>query len=175
MVINCAVSAGYILYMRIVIRKVEFADFDSVYYNNTLATPVMAILSLLTENWAEFASDYFGTGPLVAERNALFLGMLASSIAAFAISYSTAWSVRVASSTTYSMVGALNKLPVAASGIIFFAADRKAANIGNVMSIMVAFISGIVYSIASIRQKQKKTIEETLLAPGDSVNMRDLK
>ena len=57
MVINCAVSAGYILYMRMVIRKVEFADFDSVYYNNTLAIPVMLFLSLLTENWTEFASD----------------------------------------------------------------------------------------------------------------------
>ena len=111
----------------------------------------------------------------MAKRNALFLGVFASSIAAFAISYSTAWSVRVASSTTYSMVGALNKLPIAASGIIFFAADRKAVNIGNVMSIMVAFISGIVYSVASIRQKQKKTVEEASLVAGDSVNMRDLR
>ena len=57
MVVNCAVSASYILYMRVVIRKVEFADFDSVYFNNTLAIPVMAVLSLLTEDWGEFISD----------------------------------------------------------------------------------------------------------------------
>jgi GDP-mannose transporter len=57
MVLNCSISATYILYMRATIRKVEFADFDSVYYNNMLAIPVMGILSLLTENWSEFYSD----------------------------------------------------------------------------------------------------------------------
>lgn len=63
--------------------------------------------------------------------------MIASSIAAFAISYSTAWSVRVASSTTYSMVGALNKLPIAISGMLFFTAERKVVNLGNLLSIII--------------------------------------
>lgn len=57
MIVNCAVSASYILYMRICIRKVEFADFDSVYYNNMLAIPVLTFLSVTTEGWAEFVSD----------------------------------------------------------------------------------------------------------------------
>lgn len=57
MVMNCAVSATYILYMRLTIRKVEFADFDSVYYNNVLAIPVLGILSIFTENWDEFFTD----------------------------------------------------------------------------------------------------------------------
>ena len=109
------------------------------------------------------------------QRSALFLGVLASSVSAFAISYSTAWSVRVASSTTYSMVGALNKLPIAVSGIVFFAADRKAANIGNIFSIAVAFLSGIVYSAAQIWQKRKKSAEEAALVTSDTVAMRDLK
>ncbi|RUS12631.1 hypothetical protein BC938DRAFT_478634 [Jimgerdemannia flammicorona] len=46
--------------------------------------------------------------------------MVFSGVSAFAISYTSAWCVRVTSSTTYSMVGALNKLPIAASGMIFF-------------------------------------------------------
>lgn len=57
MMINCAVSAAYILHMRVCIRKVEFADFDSVYFNNVLAIPVMMALSFLGENWGEFFSD----------------------------------------------------------------------------------------------------------------------
>lgn len=57
MMINCAVSAAYILHMRVCIRKVEFADFDSVYFNNVLAIPVMMVLSFLGENWGEFFSD----------------------------------------------------------------------------------------------------------------------
>ena len=82
----------------------------------------------------------FGSGSMVSQRSALFYGMFASSLSAFAISYSTAWSVRVASSTTYSMVGALNKLPIAISGIIFFPAERKVANAGNFLSILIGTI-----------------------------------
>lgn len=163
MLINCAVSATYILYMRLSIRRVDFADFDSVYYNNMLAIPVMAILSITTENWSEFYADYYGDGPLVGSRNALFVGMVASSLAAFAISYSTAWSVRVASSTTYSMVGALNKLPVALSGILFFPRERHVVNGGNIVSVMIAFASGVVYSVAQIQQRNKKTIVRNVL------------
>lgn len=76
----------------------------------------------------------------MGSRNALFVGMVASSLAAFAISYSTAWSVRVASSTTYSMVGALNKLPVALSGILFFPRERHVVNGGNIVSVMIGML-----------------------------------
>lgn len=43
------------------------------------------------------------------------------------------------------MVGALNKLPVAASGILFFG---DPANLGSVSAIMVGGLSGIVYAVA---------------------------
>ncbi|CEG77250.1 Putative GDP-mannose transporter [Rhizopus microsporus] len=61
------------------------------------------------------------------------------------MSYASAWCVRTTSSTTYSMVGALNKLPIAASGILFFG---DPATFGNVTAIIVGFIAGIVYSVA---------------------------
>ena len=57
MVANCALSATYILYMRICIQRVGFTDFDSVYYNNALAAPVMGLLSLVGEDWNEFLAD----------------------------------------------------------------------------------------------------------------------
>lgn len=152
MTINCTISASYILFMRSVIKKVQFADFDSVYYSNTLAVPILLILSLLLENWPRFIADYFlSTSPLASERNSLLFGIIFSSISAFAISYSTAWSVRVVSSTTYSMVGALNKLPIAISGFLFFSQERSVTTIWNFVSILVAFASGIVYSVAQIR------------------------
>ncbi|KAJ5413815.1 hypothetical protein N7509_000442 [Penicillium cosmopolitanum] len=46
--------------------------------------------------------------------------MILSGASTVFISYASAWCVRVTSSTTYSMVGALNKLPIALSGLIFF-------------------------------------------------------
>ena len=46
-------------------------------------------------------------------------------------------------------VGALNKLPVAASGMLFFG---DPANIGNVSAICVGGVAGVVYSVAKINQ-----------------------
>lgn len=43
------------------------------------------------------------------------------------------------------MVGALNKLPVAASGLIFFG---DPVTFGSVSAILVGFIAGLVYTVA---------------------------
>jgi GDP-mannose transporter len=58
--------------------------------------------------------------------------MVFSGVSAFAMSYASAWCVRTTSSTTYSMVGALNKLPIAASGIVFFGDPATFANISAI-------------------------------------------
>ena len=50
------------------------------------------------------------------------------------------------------MVGALNKLPIAVSGLIFFDAPFT---IPSVSAIFVGFVSGIVYAVAKVRQNSK--------------------
>ena len=47
------------------------------------------------------------------------------------------------------MVGALNKLPVAASGMLFFG---DPASFGNVTAIGVGGLAGIVYAVAKTNQ-----------------------
>lgn len=79
------------------------------------------------------------------ERQIRVWAMIFSGASAFAMSYASAWCVRTTSSTTYSMVGALNKLPIAVSGIVFFG---DPATFSNVTAIMIGFIAGIVYSYA---------------------------
>ena len=49
------------------------------------------------------------------------------------------------------MVGALNKLPVAASGMIFFG---DAVTLGSVSAVGVGFFAGIVYAVAKNNQKK---------------------
>jgi GDP-mannose transporter len=77
------------------------------------------------------------------------IGMVYSGLATIFISYCSAWCIRVTSSTTYSMVGALNKLPIAVSGLIFFDAP---VTFGSVSAIFIGFVSGIVYAWAKVRQ-----------------------
>lgn len=68
------------------------------------------------------------------QRQAIIYAMIFSGISAFGMSYASAWCVRTTSSTTYSMVGSLNKLPIAISGIVFFG-DQ--ATFGNISAIFI--------------------------------------
>lgn len=49
------------------------------------------------------------------------------------------------------MVGALNKLPIAVSGLVFFDAP---VTIPSVSAIFVGFVSGIVYAVAKATEKK---------------------
>ncbi|KAB5594981.1 GDP-mannose transporter 2 [Ceratobasidium theobromae] len=143
---NCLSTATYVLTMRKRIKSTGFKDWDTMFYNNLLSIPVLMVFSLLFEQWgqknvdANFPPD---------TRNVLLSLMVMSGAAAVFISYTTAWCVRVTSSTTYSMVGALNKLPVAASGMIFFG---DPVNFSSVSAVTIGFIAGLVYAIAKNNQ-----------------------
>lgn len=120
-----------------------------MFYNNFLSIPILIVASLIVEDWSpanlelNFPSD---------SKNSIFFAMFLTGLSTVFISYTSAWCVRVTSSTTYSMVGALNKLPIALSGLIFFDAPVTAA---SVTAIVVGFISGIVYALAKMKPSAK--------------------
>ncbi|AGO13374.1 AaceriAFR236Cp [[Ashbya] aceris (nom. inval.)] len=139
---NCICSALFVLIMRKRIALTKFKDFDTMFYNNILSLPLLMLASLLFEDWgAENVGRNLTKDYIVV--------MIISGLASVGISYCSGWCVRVTSSTTYSMVGALNKLPIALSGLIFFDAPK---NFLSIFSIFLGFLSGIVYAVA----KQKK-------------------
>ncbi|KAL1858961.1 GDP-mannose transporter into the lumen of the Golgi [Diaporthe australafricana] len=146
---NVFCTASYVLTMRKVIKKMNFKDWDSMFYNNLLTIPTLIVASLIFEDWS--SANLLLNFP-EESRNALIIGMIYSGLAAIFISYCSAWCIRVTSSTTYSMVGALNKLPIAVSGLIFFAAP---VTFGSVSAIFLGFISGIVYAWAKIRSTEQ--------------------
>ncbi|KAH6893601.1 hypothetical protein B0T10DRAFT_277977 [Thelonectria olida] len=147
--LNVFCSASYVLGMRKVIKKMNFKDWDTMYYNNLLTIPVLVVCSLLLEDWS---SVNFAKNFPAESRNRMIIGMVYSGLAAIFISYCSAWCIRVTSSTTYSMVGALNKLPIAISGLIFFSAP---VTIGSVSAIGIGFVSGIIYALARVRQSKE--------------------
>ncbi|TGZ85227.1 UDP-galactose transporter [Ascodesmis nigricans] len=165
MLVNCFSSAAFVLGMRKRIKLTNFKDFDTMFYNNLLSIPIIAICSLLTEDWsAENINKNFPE----ATRNAMITAMVISGLSSIFISYSSAWCVRVTTSTTYSMVGALNKLPIAISGLIFFDAP---VTFGSVSAIGLGFVSGVIYSVSKIRGKAQQ--EQTLPTSSSSASMRD--
>lgn len=64
------------------------------------------------------------------------------------------------------MVGALNKLPVAASGIIFF---NDVATVGSVSAIGVGFFAGLVYAIAKNNQKKAEAAAKASGRSNDTI------
>ncbi|GAB5585289.1 GDP-mannose transporter into the lumen of the Golgi [Umbelopsis nana] len=151
MAANCLSSAAFVLFMRKRIKMFNFKDFDTVFYNNLLSVPLLIIPSFLFEDWtAENLARNFPE----EVRSQLIFAMVFSGVSAFAMSYASAWCVRTTSSTTYSMVGALNKLPIAASGIVFFG---DPATFANITAIFVGFVAGLVYSYAKAFPPKKNT------------------
>ncbi len=61
------------------------------------------------------------------------------------------------------MVGALNKLPVAASGMLFFG---DLASFGNVTAIGVGGVAGIVYAVAKTNQARVDAANRVRAAGG---------
>lgn len=163
MALNSGSNAAYLLYMKRAIKAVGFSDFDSAFYSNALSLPVLFVLSFIFEDWRGFIYRLLSQNMFSSAW--LLFGMTCSGLSGFAISYATAWCIRVAPSTTFSMVGALNKLPVALSGLIFFASERAALNMGYVLSIVISFASGLVYSYSQILKKKQEAASKVPISP----------
>jgi GDP-mannose transporter len=124
-----------------------------MFYNNLLTIPVLFLCSFVFENWTH---DNIAQNFPAESRNSLIIGFIYSGLATIFISYCSAWCIRVTSSTTYSMVGAINKLPIAVFGLIFFSAP---VTFGSVSAILIGFISGLVYAWAKVRQTQMAKLQ----------------
>lgn len=123
-----------------------------MFYNNVLSIPILLVCSVFLEDWS---SANLNKNFPEENRNNLIIAMIFSGLSTVFISYTSAWCVRVTSSTTYSMVGALNKLPIAVSGLVFFDAP---VTLPSVSAIAVGFVSGIVYALAKIKQPSQPKV-----------------
>ncbi|GBF63451.1 GDP-mannose transporter [Trichophyton mentagrophytes] len=146
--LNVICTALYVLGTRKFITSLSFKDWDTMLYNNLISLPIMVICSLVTEDWssANLAKNF-----PAESRNNILIGMLYSGLGAIFISYSSAWCIRKTSSTTYSFVGYLNKLPLAISGLVFF---DTPVTFGGVSAILLGFFSGLIYGYGKMKQKE---------------------
>lgn len=148
---NCAFTSAYALYLRSVMDKVaehttnkqRMDEFSMCYYNNLLSLP--PIFALIV---------YFGELTALPQQQALqnptflFVGLLGGVIG-FAISFSGLWFLSQTTATIYSLVGALNKIPVAIVGITAFG---EPTNTKNLTSILVGLGAGVLFVSAKNRK-----------------------
>nr|UJH94607.1 Vrg4 [Starmerella bombicola] len=147
---NCISQATFVLFINKRIKALGFADMDTMFYNNMLSIPILLVWSVIFEDWsAENLARNFPAD----SRNAVILMMIVTGLLSIGISYCSGWCIRVTSSTTYSMVGALNKLPIAVLGLLFFDAE---VTFKKVLAISLGFAAGLVYSLAKVKQKEEE-------------------
>lgn len=168
MALNCICSATYVLLMRKRIKVTGFKDWDTMFYNNFLSIPVLLLFSWLAEDWS--AANLHKNFP-DDKQTKLISAIVFSGACAILISYTTAWCIRATSSTTYSMVGALNKLPVALSGMVFF--HDPPVTLSSVSAISVGFFAGLVYAFGKNKQAEAAKLASNSSANGSVSGSKD--
>jgi len=149
MICNCFSAAAFVLRMRGVMKEIGFKDLDTLFYNNVATAPLFFILGLITED-CKSVGEYYLLPENSQEMRRLVQALLLSGISAFSISYCSAWCLRVTNSTTYSLIGALNKLPLAIIGMLFF---HDPITVGGSLAVMLGLTSGLVYTYAKNQQR----------------------
>jgi len=148
MILNCGVSAAYVLYVRFAMKKTQLNEWGMVYYNNAIAIPfVLPILilsgelSVLHEELPKFLTLGF------------MATLLWSGVVGFLLGLCSLWTVKTTSPTTYSTVGALNKIPLTVIGYYVFASPISML---VRISIAIGLFAGALYAWAKQKALQPK-------------------
>ena len=148
--VNCCFTAAYSLYLRGVMdklvgmtaNKTRLDEFSMVFYNNLLSLPLLLVLIWQADEFETLANE-------PALQNPYFVAAAsASSLLAFCISFASLWFLSSTTATTYSLVGSLNKIPVALIGLVAFNVPWSPQNL---LSILVGLSAGVIF----VRAKQQ--------------------
>ncbi|KAK9820437.1 hypothetical protein WJX72_010350 [[Myrmecia] bisecta] len=142
--INCLFTAAYSLYLRgvmdkvvpLTVNKTKLDEFSMVFYNNLLSLPLIFGLIII-----------YGEQNTIMNEPALWnpyfqFAALISALVGFCISFASLWFLSTTTPTTFSLVGSLNKIPVALIGLVAF---NTPWNVENVASVLVGLASGAIF------------------------------
>lgn len=142
--VNCLFTAFYSLYLRgvmdrvvpLTVKKSRLDEFSMVFYNSFLSLPLLLVLI-----WWRGELHAIATDP-VLHNPSFIMTACASALVAFGISFASLWFLSTTSATTYSLVGSLNKVPIAVIGLFAF---NTPWNLKSAASIAIGLIAGIVF------------------------------
>lgn len=145
--LNCAAAAAYSLVLRRTLDAVapltrsgrRMDELSMVYVNNLLSLPLIAAMMLAS-------GEARGVWREPDLRNPAFLAVAGlSGLLGLAISFTSLWFLASTTATIYSLVGSLNKVPLAIIGLFAF---RTPWSLPNLASIMVGLAAGAVFGLA---------------------------
>eukprot|EP00300_Choanocystis_sp_HF-7_P007906 c15580_g1_i1.p1 GENE.c15580_g1_i1~~c15580_g1_i1.p1 ORF type:complete len:330 (+),score=62.86 c15580_g1_i1:42-1031(+) len=145
MLCNCAVTASYILYMKLAMDTTKLSKDGMALYNNTIGIPIIFVLVCLQErdvvNYPSF------------DNKAFIAVTVMSGIVGFAMSLATFYTISKTSPTTYSMAGALNKIPASIIGAFLF---KASISVGGWVGICIGLLGGIIFAYVKATEEGAK-------------------
>lgn len=148
---NIFFTVAYTLYMKKVLAAVgaSAGRYGPVLYNNLLSLPFFILLG-----YDEIPR--FHAAVKRASVGTIFL-LLLSTVISSAMTYAVFWCMSVTSPTTFSVFGALNKVPIAIIGIVVFQQYPTAT---GYVGICLALSAGLLYTYINTHLNQVKEPRE---------------
>lgn len=141
MAANCAATAGYVLYMRQVTKTTKLSEFGGSLYNNVLAVPLTLVASVMAGEVPDVLRMPQWSLP------GFVLALFVSGVVGFFLSICSLWCMKATSASTYAIIGALNKVPLAVIGVVVFA-DPLTLKLGAYIALGLG--AGVFYAMAKV-------------------------
>ncbi|CAH0481796.1 unnamed protein product [Peronospora belbahrii] len=159
MSLNCAATAGYVLYMRYATSRssLKISKFGMAFYNNLISLPLLAPPLVLNGEVFTVWSN-----PLLMNGNFTIL-LFISGIVGIGLNLASFWCVSATSATTYATVGGLNKIPTTFIGVLLLGEPLKP---DTAIYVTFGMVGGILYGYAKFKEgeaaKKYKTTQDVL-------------
>ena len=141
-------STGYLLYLRHLMKSIKLSKVGMSYYNNLLGIPLVLVMDFITTN--DILHFYHSSETLRSFRDLNFvLLFIASGVIGLSLNLASYLCLAHTSPTTYSMVGALNKIPLAFIGVYLF---ESHLTIKGAAYVTLSIAAGTLYGLAKARE-----------------------
>ncbi|KAH9577491.1 Sugar phosphate transporter domain [Trypanosoma melophagium] len=152
---NIAVTVSYTLYMKQLLGDVskQIGRYGPVFYNNLLSLPFLFVASLPSLPQVMSSILNASIGALISLISMIFTG----SVMTFAVF----WCMKETSPTTFSVVGAVNKAPLAILGMIVF---KQFPTLTGYIGIAMAIAGGFIYTYVNVGNNSKVLEDRNALA-----------
>lgn len=145
--VNNLFTAGYSLMLRWVITQMGVItqrsggtdELGMVVYNNLLSIPMIFALIFITGEAGRLDQE------VAIWHMGFQVAALLSAVIGFWISVASMWFLSCTTATMFSLVGSLNKIPLAIVGMMLFKAPTST---NNVISVMIGLAAGVVFAHA---------------------------
>ncbi|KAI9913014.1 hypothetical protein PsorP6_005066 [Peronosclerospora sorghi] len=147
-ILNCASTAGYVLYMRYATScsSLRISKFGMAFYNNLISLPLLTPALVLNGEIFTVWSN-----PLLSNWNFTML-LFISGVLGVGLNLASFWCVSVTSATTYATVGGLNKIPTTFIGVLLLGEPLKP---DTAIYVTFGMIGGILYGYAKFKESER--------------------